>query len=73
MFLSAQVRVRTNVQLRHMGYHVRLDEASSDLIRTLAREPGEVFGRLYSAYLLFLVTQHDKLPATARAAFGTPP
>lgn len=43
-----------------MGYHVRIDEQSQALLRTLTLEPGKVFGKLYSGYLLFLVTQHDK-------------
>lgn len=43
-----------------MGYHFRIDEASRALIDALTDEPSRVFGRLYSAYLLFLVTQHDK-------------
>jgi hypothetical protein len=43
-----------------MGYHVRIDESSQALLRTLTAEPNKVFGKLYSAYLLFLVTQHDR-------------
>lgn len=43
-----------------MGYHVRIDESSQALLHTLTAEPNKVFGKLYSAYLLFLVTQHDK-------------
>lgn len=43
-----------------MGYHVSIDESSQAMIRTLASEPNKVFAKLYSAYLLFLVTQHDR-------------
>lgn len=43
-----------------MGYHVRIDEQSQALLGALTLEPDKVFGKLYSGYLLFLVTQHDK-------------
>jgi hypothetical protein len=43
-----------------MGYHVRIDEQSQALLEKLTLEPGKVFGRPYSGYLLFLVTQHDR-------------
>lgn len=43
-----------------MGYHVRIDESSQILLNALTTEPSKVFGKLYSAYLLLLVTQHDK-------------
>lgn len=43
-----------------MGYHVRIDEQSQALLARLTLEPGKVFGKPYSGYLLFLVTQHDK-------------
>src|SRR5688572_28021152 len=43
-----------------MGFHVRIDESSQQLLNLLSVEPAHVFGRLYSAYLIFLATEHDK-------------
>ena len=43
-----------------MGYHVSVDESSKALLQTLTTEPRKVFTKLYSAYLIFLVTRHDR-------------
>lgn len=43
-----------------MGYHIRIDESSEHLLRLLSVQPSQVFGKLYSAYLLFLATEHDR-------------
>jgi hypothetical protein len=43
-----------------MGYHVRIDETSKALLENLAEVPSKIFKKQYCAYLLFLVTQHDR-------------
>jgi hypothetical protein len=43
-----------------MGYHVSIDETSKKLLEKLACDPSKLFQKQYSAYLLFLVTQHDR-------------
>lgn len=43
-----------------MGFHVRIDETSEQLLTLLNVAPSQVFGKLYSAYLLFLATEHDR-------------
>lgn len=43
-----------------MGFHVRLDEQSEELVRLVQSDPSTVFGRLYSAYMLFLIGERDE-------------
>jgi hypothetical protein len=43
-----------------MGFHVRIDEESERLIRLVKSDPSKVIGKLYSAYLLFLIGERDE-------------
>ena len=43
-----------------MGFRVSLDEKSEELIRLIKSDPSKVFGSLYSAYMLFLIGEHDE-------------
>src|SRR5437870_5489894 len=43
-----------------MGFHVSVDDESERLIQLVRSDPSKVFGRLYSAYLLFLIGAPDE-------------
>jgi len=43
-----------------VGFHVRLDDESNQLIRLVQSDPSKAFGRLYSAYMLFLIGERDE-------------
>lgn len=42
-----------------MGYSISVDTDSVSFIRKLRHEPGEIFGRRYSGYILFLIGSGD--------------
>jgi len=43
-----------------MGFHVRLDDDSTKLVELVSTDPSKVLGKLYSAYMLFLVGEPDQ-------------
>jgi len=43
-----------------MGFHIRLDDDSEQLIGLLKSNPSEVFGGLYASYMIFLLGERDE-------------
>src|SRR4051794_2560581 len=43
-----------------MGFRIELDKKSDELVRLVQSDPSRVFGRLYSAYMLFLIGEPDQ-------------
>lgn len=43
-----------------MGFHIRFDKKSSQLVQLVTKNPSQAFGRVYSAYVLFLLGERDQ-------------
>ena len=43
-----------------MGFHVRLDDDSKKIVDLVSTDPSKVLGKLYAAYMLFLVAEPDQ-------------
>jgi hypothetical protein len=45
---------------KRMGFHVRLDDDSRKLVEFVSTDPSKLLGKLYAAYMLFLVAEPDQ-------------
>jgi hypothetical protein len=43
-----------------VGFHVRLDDDSKKIVDLVSTDPSKVLGKLYAAYMLFLVAEPDQ-------------